>query len=71
MISNQSGPRKPASFRFETFWTKMPGFKEVVADAWNAPTSHTQPAHILNHKLKITAKKLRAWSKGLFSNHKL
>ena len=26
--------------------------------------------HILNHKLKAAARRLRSWSKGLFSNHK-
>ena len=71
LISNQSGLRKPGSFRFETFWTKMSRFTDVVADAWNEPTTHTQPVHILNHKLKKTAKKLLTWNIGLLSNHKL
>ena len=71
MLSSQNSPRRPPSFRFENFWTKMPGFQEVVLAAWNEPTTHTQPVHVLNHKLKHTARKLRAWSKGLFSDHKL
>ena len=49
----------------------MPDFQEVVLAAWNEPTTHTQPVHVFNHKLKHTARKLRAWSKGLFSDHKL
>ncbi|KAJ1269543.1 hypothetical protein BS78_07G219600 [Paspalum vaginatum] len=32
-LSNQSGPRKPKSFKFENFWLKLPGFKDVVANA--------------------------------------
>ena len=71
LLSNQSGPRKPATFRFETFWTKMPGFQETVLQAWSAPSSHTQPVHVINHKLKTTALSLRSWSRGLFSNCKL
>ena len=71
LLSNHSGPRKAPAFRFENFWTKMPGFRDIVQSAWEEPTTHTQPVHVLNHKLKTTAKKLRAWSKGLFSNHKL
>ena len=71
MLSNQSGPRRPPSFRFENFWCKMPGFHDVVSAAWAEPTTHTQPVHVFNHKMKLTARKLRAWSKGLFSDHKL
>jgi hypothetical protein len=48
----------------------MPGFSKLVGSSWAEPTTHTQPVHILNHKLKLTARKLRAWSKGLFSDHK-
>jgi exonuclease III len=70
LLCNLSGPRHPATFRFENFWVRMPGFRELVTNTWNAPTTHSQPVHVLNHKLKLTAKKLRAWSKGLFSDHK-
>ena len=28
MLSSQNSPRRPPSFRFENFWTKMPGFQE-------------------------------------------
>jgi hypothetical protein len=49
----------------------MPGFREVVQQAWTAPSTHTQPVHIINHKLKSTALGLKSWSKGLFSDCKL
>ncbi|XP_010239490.1 uncharacterized protein LOC104581310 [Brachypodium distachyon] len=49
----------------------MPGFMDVVSQAWNKASSHTQPIHIVNHKLKLTASRLRSWSKLLFSNSKL
>ncbi|XP_071680438.1 uncharacterized protein [Lolium perenne] len=71
LLSNQSGPRKPPIFRFESFWTKMPGFREVAQQASTAPSTHTQPVHIINHKLKSTALGLKSWSKGLFSDCKL
>ena len=64
-------PRRPPSFRFENYWIRMPGFLDVVQAAWEDPTTHTQPVHVFNHKLKHTARKLRAWSKSLFSDHKL
>jgi hypothetical protein len=40
LLSNQTGPRRPNSFKFENFWTKLPGFREVVTAAWNATCSH-------------------------------
>jgi hypothetical protein len=49
----------------------MPGFKEVVQQAWSAPSSHSQPVHVINHKLKATAVGLKSWSRSLFSDSKL
>jgi hypothetical protein len=49
----------------------MPGFSEVVDQAWGAPTTHVEPCHILFHKLKHTAKALTMWSHRLFSNTKV
>jgi hypothetical protein len=36
-----------------------PGFNEVVKEAWNKPTIHTEPCQILFHKMKETGKCLR------------
>jgi hypothetical protein len=44
LLTNQSGPRRPTPFKFENFWAKLPRFQEIVALAWNAPTSHTSPS---------------------------
>jgi hypothetical protein len=71
LLANESGPKKPKSFRFENFWIKMPGFAEVVNGAWNDNTNHVEPCQHLFHKLKNTGKKLRKWSKGLFSKAKV
>nr|CCI55298.1 PH01B001G05.21 [Phyllostachys edulis] len=30
LLSNTSGPGRPKTFRFESFWTKMPGFLETL-----------------------------------------
>ena len=48
----------------------MPGFVDTVSAAWSESSSHTQLVHVFNPKLKTVAKRLRAWSKGLFSNYK-
>jgi len=51
LLSNQSGPRRPRSFKFENFWTKFPGFHEVVVAAWDSNSEHHEPFHRLYHKL--------------------
>ena len=71
LLSNQTGPRRPNSFKFENFWTKLPGFREVVTAAWKATCSHHEPFHKLYHKLQVTATALREWSKQLIPDAKL
>ena len=65
LLSNQSGPRRPSSFKFENYWVKLPGFKDVVRTAWDTTTDHHEPFHVLCHKLHSTSQKLKAWSKEI------
>jgi exonuclease III len=67
LLSNHPGPRRPAPFKFENFWTKLPRFQDIVNQDWNAPTSHTEPFHRLGHKLFNTAVALRRWSRSLLA----
>ena len=53
LLSNQLGPRRSAPFKFENFWTRLPHFQEIVTQAWNTPTDHTEPFHRLGHKLRL------------------
>jgi hypothetical protein len=55
-------------FKFENFLARIPGFDEVVKRAWDKPTSHIEPCHVLHHKLKHAGKCLTKWVRGLFSN---
>lgn len=71
LLANDDGPRRPRSFRFENFWTNMPGFQQVILEAWNEPSQHHDPFLRLFHKLKKTSQKLRVWSRTLFSNAKV
>jgi hypothetical protein len=70
LLSNQSGPRRPNTFKFENYWAKLTGFKEVVKRAWDTPTTHYEPFHVLYHKLHYTAQKLKIWSKEIVSDAK-
>lgn len=62
LLCKPAGPRRPTPFRFENFWTRIPGFMNVVQEAWSKPTSHTEPFHQLGHKLHQTSLALRGWS---------
>lgn len=44
LLANDVGPKKPKSFRFENYWTKMPGFQRVVTEALNENSGHTEPS---------------------------
>jgi hypothetical protein len=60
------------SFRFENFWVKMEGFKEVVQDAWSKPVcSSCAPLKRLHIKLACTAKGIKAWRKTKVGDTKL
>ncbi|WVZ67318.1 hypothetical protein U9M48_016414 [Paspalum notatum var. saurae] len=64
--------RRPfKGFRFESFWPKLDGFKEVVSRAWNKQLRIFNPFLRLHTKLQRTAKELRTWSKSLIGNNKL
>ena len=56
---NNSGRRR---FHFESFWTKLEGFQDIVLAAWNSFESATCPFKTLEMKLQGTAKSLQAWS---------
>lgn len=71
LLSNAARPRRPRSFRFENFWTELPGFHLVVEHAWSAPSQHCEPFHRLFFKLQDTTKALRRWSSSLIPDARL
>jgi hypothetical protein len=71
LLADDSGPRRPRSFKFENYWVRLPGFNDMVQQAWNAPSPHVEPCQRLFHKLKHTRKILAKWGRRLFSNTKV
>ena len=71
LFASARGPRKPRSFKFENYWVKLPSFNEVVASSWAEPIAHSEPCHVLYHKLARAAKSLRRWGRSFSSNAKL
>lgn len=49
-------------FHFESFWTKLPGFHEVVANSWAQDVNAACPTERISIKLKRLTKALQSWS---------
>jgi hypothetical protein len=67
LLANDSGPRRPRSFKFENFWASIPGFNDTVFQTWGEPLGHHEAFQNLFYKIKHMAKCLKRWSRGLFS----
>jgi hypothetical protein len=55
--------RRYNGFRFETWWLQMPGFKELVQQAWAAPVRSNNRARVLHIKLARLARALKRWNR--------
>lgn len=71
LLASTVSPPKRAVFRFENFWVRVPGFMEVVQQAWSSHTFGGHPFTKLSHKLTATTKALRKWSRSLFGEIKM
>lgn len=52
LLEDAVGPRRLRTFKFENIWVSLPGFSEVVSNAWSEPSGHSQPFQALHYKLK-------------------
>lgn len=50
------------SFHFESFWTKLPGFLEVVADSWNQAVMASCPMERIAANFRRLNRALQSWS---------
>lgn len=71
LLSNQSGPQHPSSFRFENFETVLLDFVEVVTKVWCAYYTHQDPFNRLYYKIQTITKALRYWSSNIISDAKV
>ena len=62
LLLMDTGPRAKQRFRFESFWAKMPGFLDMVAQAWSLPPGDVDPFRVLDYKLRSVTKALHSWS---------
>jgi exonuclease III len=49
-------------FHFETFWTKVPGYGDIVKKAWDVPVAEADPFRVLDQKLRNVTVELKRWS---------
>ncbi|CAN6171901.1 unnamed protein product [Urochloa humidicola] len=71
LIAGGTVVQRYAGFRFESFWPKLPGYHETVAEAWQKPLQITNPFLRLHTKLQRTSRALRRWAKSVIGQNKL
>jgi hypothetical protein len=49
-------------FRFESFWTKLPGFLDILTAVWACSLTQADPFRLLDYKFRLLAKELKRWS---------
>jgi hypothetical protein len=70
-LCQQARPKRQQRFRFESFWTRIPRFLDVVQGAWNEQVPGISPLNIMFFKMQCTARALRAWSNKLFGSARI
>jgi hypothetical protein len=59
ILQGETEKLKFRGFRFEAYWLGLPGFKDVVKQAWDKPLQATDAIRRLHIKLARTAKALK------------
>jgi len=48
-------------FHFESFWTRLPGFLDMVKSSWDEPVQTSCPLECFSIKLKRLTRALQSW----------
>jgi hypothetical protein len=64
ILHGETGKANFKGFIFESYWLGLPGFQEVVKQAWAKPLQATDAVRRLHIKLSRTAKALKKWPNG-------
>lgn len=71
LIASNESIQKYRGFRFEAFWPKLPGYHDVVQEAWSRQLRVVNPFLRLHIKLQRTSRALRSWARKLIGNNKV
>lgn len=62
ILGLKDGALEKKRFHFESFWTKLHGFHDVIAESWNKPVTATCAVERISLKLKRLNRDLQSWS---------
>lgn len=62
IIGLKDGSKTKKRFHFESFWTKLDGFQDVVTESWSKPLTTTCAVERVSLKLKRLNRDLQSWS---------
>jgi hypothetical protein len=65
-VNNKNG-----TFRFETFWPKLPGYLDVVQHVWEPPVRTLDNIKVIHINLCHLAKNLKTWTRKHFCELRL
>ena len=71
LLDDDSDPHQPRTFMFNFVYLHIPRFKEIMENAWDEPTTHSESFQIPLHNLQHMVNRLSTWSHGLFSKSKV
>jgi hypothetical protein len=56
------GVKGKKRFHFDGFWTRLPGFLDIVQSSWDEPVTNVNPLERISIKLKRLTQALQSWS---------
>lgn len=71
LLTTNTNPTSRHRFRFEAIWSRLPGYMETVAGAWQGMLQNADPLRVLDHKLRNTIKALQSWSQKFIGSIRL
>ncbi|WMV37218.1 hypothetical protein MTR67_030603 [Solanum verrucosum] len=67
LLERGNWEHRQSYFKFENWWLKVDGFKELVQGWWSGFVVEGCPDYRLSNKLKMLKQKLKEWSKQTFN----
>jgi hypothetical protein len=71
LLQGELEHRHNRTFRFENFWVKMDGFRDLVEQVWSKPVHSLLPIKRLHTKLARVAKGLKRWRREKIGDTRL
>jgi hypothetical protein len=66
--SGQEQDRRKPRFKFEKWWLKHAGFRDLVEKCWNNPVEGNSAVDRWQNKVRLFRKKVKCWSANVEAN---